>query len=286
MNERSFSQSSTRVLVIVTGVVSFLCGLIIGLPVLGWGLWPVQWTDIPQTPLATYTPYPTYTPFPTATLPPVPPSPTPGPDAIVVAPTLNVMDGPGENYPVTGQVIQAEEVRVMGQYASCQWLKVTTPAQMTGWITGDSSALHLQVPCDAIPQGTFRPTSGNLKIPASSGEGRLTVENGTSSDGVVALAPSINPSEAIMAAYVRSGETYELVGIPDGVYVLFFATGSEWNGDEGRFTMDAQFQRFDDTFEYTTTSLNYTIWEITLHPVSGGTARTDEVPPDQFPTIK
>jgi hypothetical protein len=30
---------------LVTGIVGFVLGLIIGLPILGWGLWPVKWKD-------------------------------------------------------------------------------------------------------------------------------------------------------------------------------------------------------------------------------------------------
>jgi hypothetical protein len=30
---------------LVMGIVGFVAGLIIGLVVLGWGLWPVQWSD-------------------------------------------------------------------------------------------------------------------------------------------------------------------------------------------------------------------------------------------------
>ncbi len=30
---------------ITTGVIGLLVGLIIGLPLLGWGLWPVEWKD-------------------------------------------------------------------------------------------------------------------------------------------------------------------------------------------------------------------------------------------------
>ena len=32
--------------------IAFILGLIIGLPILGWGLWPVQWTDAPPQALA------------------------------------------------------------------------------------------------------------------------------------------------------------------------------------------------------------------------------------------
>ena len=30
---------------LITGIVGLVVGLIIGLPILGWGLWPVKWKD-------------------------------------------------------------------------------------------------------------------------------------------------------------------------------------------------------------------------------------------------
>lgn len=67
MDHKPLHQSRMIVVAAAVAVTSFACGLVIGLPVLGWWLWPVQWTDIPVTPLPTYTPFPTYTALPTHT---------------------------------------------------------------------------------------------------------------------------------------------------------------------------------------------------------------------------
>lgn len=290
MNESSSPRFNPLVVTGLVGGLTFICGLVIGLPVLGWWLWPVQWTDIPQTPLATYTPlptytpYPTYTPFPTATPTSVPPSPTPGPDAIVLVPT-NILEGPGLEFAIIGQVSQAEELRVIGQYDNCQWLKVVTHSELTGWVTRDSSAISILMACDSLPSGTFRPLTGNLKTPVILGNGELSIENGSQVDGVVAIADSIKPGIAIAAAFIRFGEKLRIVGIPDGVYIVLFATGSGWLDKDQLFENGLQVKQFEGTFDFTTTAQHYTTWEISLQPVLGGEGRTDVVSPDKFPLI-
>jgi len=193
------------------------------------------------------------------------------------------MEGPEQSYAVIGQANQANELQVISQYANCGWLKVTTPSQLTGWLLNDSSAISLLKACEAIPAGTFRPVTGVIKAFGSVGEGELTIDNGLSNDAVIILSYASSPAESLTAAFVRSGEKYVLSGIPDGEYIVFFAVGSEWNGKE--FTEDKRVERFEETFNFVTSSTEYTIWDITLHPIPGGTGTTEEVPPEDFPSI-
>jgi len=197
-----------------------------------------------------------------------------------------VLDGPSLEYGVLTQINQEAELRVTGQNSNCQWLKVIAPLQIDGWIFYDGRSVSLQIPCESIPEGTFRPLTGIVKPPIRSGAGQLSIDNGTNSDGVVAIVDTNNPGEAIAAAYIRSGEKYLLDGIPDGTYYVFVASGSEWSGATNSFTVDRRAERFENIAEYTTSSRQFTILEITLHPVLGGSGRTDVIPPDEFPVIK
>lgn len=121
-----------------------------------------------------------------------------------------------------------------------------------------------------------------------SGPGELSIDNGTRFDGVAVLA--LSNDAPVMAVYIRSGESFTVTGIRDGIYYLFFTTGEDWDGDEALFTKNPRFQRFEDllSFETTTTALGtqYTIWDVTLHPTVGGTAETLPLRPDQFPDLK
>ncbi|MDH7475831.1 MAG: hypothetical protein QHJ74_17870, partial [Anaerolineae bacterium] len=74
--------------------------------------------------------------------------------------------------------------------------------------------------------------------------------------------------------------------IPDGGYKLFFALGEDWDDATGRFTRRVRYSVFEDTFSYVTTLTTATIWQVTLHPVVGGTAATEEVDPGEFPPTK
>lgn len=75
------------------------------------------------------------------------------------------------------------------------------------------------------------------------------------------------------------------MGIPDGEYYVYFSTGADWDAVDYRFTSDAAYQKFEDTFAYETNSQKYTVWTITLHPVEGGTGGTEPVSPDEFPSL-
>jgi hypothetical protein len=257
----------------------------------------VSWTATPtvtatQIPTST----PTDTPKPTATPTNTPkptvrptraptrmPTATPTPEAMVIAPTLNIREGPGTQYAAVGQLQKADELFVVGEFNNCAWVQVAASrrADPKGWVSGDSSYLTLQKPCTLIPKGSFRPLTGLVK-PNISGEGygELTVDNGTSTDGVVILALGEQP---VMVAYIRAGESFMMKSIPDGVYYIYFSTGSEWNGE--KFIHQPSYQRFEDRIKFTTTASTYSIWSITLHSVVGGNAAAEEVDIIEFPSL-
>ena len=84
------------------------------------------------------------------------------------------------------------------------------------------------------------------------GLGQLSVENGTSSDGVVIL--NLSEGDPVMATYIRAGDSYTMTGIRDGTYHLFFSTGSEWDGEANEFTESPSYKRFDDPLGFSTTA--------------------------------
>ena len=226
---------------------------------------------------------PTSKPGPTATLIESPAAlPTESPAALITGGLVEIREGPGTEYLQLGLLNKDEELDVIGQVKDCTWLKVSSHNQsIVGWIAWDARFVDLRIACENIPPGTFRPWTSVVKANQSgSGDGELTVDNGTTRDGVVIL--SLN-DDAIMAAYIRSGDSFTLKGIPDGTYYLYFSTGEEWNGKA--FTITPSHQKFEDAFIFTTGATTYTIWSVTLHGVVGGTASTEDVDESEFPGI-
>jgi hypothetical protein len=245
-----------------------------------------------NTPTATLTPTATSTNIPTATptatvtptnIPTATPTATPAPAAVVNGDALNVLEGPGTDYSQQGSLSKNEELDVIGQYEDCAWLKVSSRKQaVTGWVSGDKQYVALQIACESIPPGTFRPLTGVLKPDnPGGGLGELTAENGTTKDGIVILTSLAR--QPVMAAYIRAGASFTMKGLRDGAYELYFSTGEEWNGKA--FTVGPRRLKFEDTFEFTTGATMYTSWRVTLHGVAGGTAAAEQVDESQFPAI-
>ena len=138
----------------------------------------------------------------------------------------------------------------------------------------DTPTVESQPVISRPPTGVIQPNVTNL------GCGQFEVENGTAADGVVALMLG---EQAVTAAYVRAGETATMFDIGDGVYQIYFTTGSDWDGNQ--FTQGASYQRFEDTLPYETTATTCNIWNVTLHGVVGGNAATEGLPADQFPRL-
>jgi hypothetical protein len=147
--------------------------------------------------------------------------------------------------------------------------------------TDSPTAMPSETLAATLLTGTSRPLTG-LIMPnqSESGYGELTVENGTTRDGVVILTLNNVP---MMAAYIRSGETFSMNGIRDGIYYLYFSTGDDWNGKV--FTTAPSHKKFEDSFEFTTGATTYTTWSVTLQGVVGGTAAAEEIDESVFPSI-
>lgn len=116
MNEHTTSRTGTIVLFTITGILSCVCVILVAWRLLSRQISSVEPTQnlasdqamlATENPLLTATLAPTQGPlylplissFPTLT-------PTPVPDVIILAPTINFLEGPGNHYPVVGQVSQ------------------------------------------------------------------------------------------------------------------------------------------------------------------------------------
>jgi hypothetical protein len=117
------------------------------------------------------------------------------------------------------------------------------------------------------------------------GGGALTVSNGTNRDAYVKL---IEPNSRILRAafFVKSNSSFMQEQIPDGTYKVLFVLGNGWNAQTQAFTKNKSFAKFDKLLNFTTMQVSggiqYRVFKITLHPVTGGKARTSRVSQKEF----
>lgn len=132
------------------------------------------------------------------------------------------------------------------------------------------------------------PTGTVLVQTIGSGPGELTIENGLSVDGVVALVPPKSKTP-VLSFFVRARDSHAIARIGDGRYRVYFTAGRDWDEKLGAFTRKCDFSEFDDPLVYETRydsgHYHYSVWTLTLNPVIGGTASTSPVDPGEFPAV-
>lgn len=131
------------------------------------------------------------------------------------------------------------------------------------------------------PRPLFRPPTGMLEDLAPGGQGKLLIKNGTDADALVILT-GMN-DKAVKTAYIRDSQSFNMTGVRDGVYRLYYSKGESFDQTTKRFTENATYQRLDATIEFTTTATQYTTWEVTLYGVVGGNVGSQYVDPSDFP---
>jgi hypothetical protein len=134
-----------------------------------------------------------------------------------------------------------------------------------------------------LPNGTLI-RGGNLD-----GSGKLEINNGLSLDAVAKL---IDPQTDQCAAYfyISAGAVYTLSHIPDGDYRLLFATGEDWDASRVFFSRPKGVSEFSKRLSFETRKRyqgnyvyqEYSVMELTLHPVPQGTAKTHKVSMTEF----
>ena len=159
------------------------------------------------------------------------------------------------------------------------WWQMQDPG---GTPIGEPAYVAIQVP--QPPPRRLATGTVIREVGARNGPGELTIENGLDVDAVAVLTQQ--GSSWMFAVYVLNHGTHTIGGIPDGTYELYFTLGEDWDAAAARFTRKRSLSRFEDTFPYAETTTTYNIWSVTLHPVTGGSASSEDVPEDAFPALK
>lgn len=131
---------------------------------------------------------------------------------------------------------------------------------------------------------------GRLSRPATGFEFRggkwasqneLVVRNSSGRDALVLIRRPVYET-TVRTTFVRTGTSVTIQRIPSGTYEVLFMFGRGWLSELGSFCEDRSYSRFDDLFEFQETYNTYAAWEVTLHPVVGGTAETSPTDPSAF----
>lgn len=116
------------------------------------------------------------------------------------------------------------------------------------------------------------------------GRSSLQIDNGAPRDAVVTL---MRGSSRAFSVYVRKKSKVKVRGIRDGSYRIFFTHGVDWDSKKRAFSRECSFERFQERVSfkttYTATQILWHDWRITLHAITGGTAKTGPVDPEDFP---
>jgi hypothetical protein len=152
---------------------------------------------------------------------------------------------------------------------------------------GNSPAVVATVTENPTLIATVTPTSSPRSLPTGTyllndmtgGTGDLSIDNSLDVDAVVILCKTSDTKHPLMSVYVKAESTFDAVGIDDGTYYIYDMTGLDWDSSAKKFTRSLNYERFDDSFDFT----NYD-WDIGLKPRVGGNADYSLVTSDSFPT--
>lgn len=117
------------------------------------------------------------------------------------------------------------------------------------------------------------------------GSGELLINNGTSNSAVAKLV-EVNTNRSVATVYIEANSEYTLKSISNGVYKLVFNLGHDWDTISKKFTRNSSYSVFQDKFDYTTSTSDngyyYSVFNVTLNPVLGGTAETNNINQEEF----
>ncbi len=142
-------------------------------------------------------------------------------------------------------------------------------------------------PAPTAPPETIRyPTGTNLMRPLSAnGRGALHISNGTGFDAIAKLV-DVGTNLTVRLVYIQANTDGEITSISSGDYSVKFALGTGYNRDSGHFLYGQSFAKFDETFDFhqyrTSEGVEWTDYNISLHGVVGGTARTSRISASEF----
>lgn len=137
----------------------------------------------------------------------------------------------------------------------------------------------------SLPNGTvLSKNSYYLK-----GLGQLKIDNGTKLDAIAKLV-NISTNKSIFTVYIKADSAYNISKISNGNYKLFFNLGNDWVTGTKAFAINSSYKVFEENFDFTTREYEegdyvrtqYATFSVTLNPVIGGQAETENISAVEF----
>lgn len=88
-------------------------------------------------------------------------------------------------------------------------------------------------------------------------------------------------SQDVIAFFVQGGETAE-IDVPLGTYMLYYATGDSWHGEEDLFGESTRYCKADELFDFYESDGYVNGWTVELYTQSNGNLSTESIDPSEF----
>lgn len=164
---------------------------------------------------------------------------------------IKVRQAPADGAPVVALLDRFATATVVGAPEDTQWTKVRTPSGILGWVP--SRALYvgtggkMKTEWCAENQGP-RPGAGEALSRRASGDHRLMVHNDGRNDAVVKL--KTQSGNTVVSYFVPATFNMVVSGIPEGTYLIEFATGTNWSRACGLFVDEMKALRMPYTLTF------------------------------------
>ena len=153
-------------------------------------------------------------------------------------------------------------------------------ADATPYITIDPYATPTRIVYPRLMTGMI--ITGNNMY---GGEGELIIDNTKGDSDVVSILTYQNNKKPLIGVFIQKWTSFTINNINDGSYDLYILSGENWNLNTKQFNNNSGYMKFEDSFTFTTSNTEFTIWRVTLYPVIDGKAKTKPISQDDFPRL-
>lgn len=203
----------------------------------------------------------------------------------VTASTLTLRSGPGTGHGIVARLKQYQNVYITGRAAN-GWLPVAT-RDKKGYVEEKlvrpgSGKQARRAYCE--PVAGKRPANGEIIQGKADGKNILEIDNGRAHDAYVKLKGK--SGRTALAIIVKRKSKVKIEDVPDGSYLIMFATGSDFSRGCANFSEIEDIKAFEDRSVFKSRkddkSERWTTLTVTLHPMKGGNAVMRDVGQEDF----